>query len=197
MPKGILLTEESISVKRKQIAEAAMNLFLKNGYQNTSMQSIAEMVHAGKSTLYDYFSTKDEILLSILESYIDDLIASAQEIDRQMISPKEKLRLILLNHMQYLITTRSLLGLLTIEVQRMDALRQGKFQIKRKSYQGLISNVIRKGIIEKVFIDDVDPDLTANIALAITSPSVVGGISQDSADKKFESIISIFLRGIT
>jgi len=197
MPKGISLTEESKSIKRKHIAEAAKSLFLKNGYQNTSMHSIAEVVHAGKSSLYDYFSTKDEILLLILESYIDDLITSSQEIDKQVISPKEKLRLILLNHMRYLWNTRSFLALLTVEIQRMDALRQRKFQIKRKSYLDLISNVIREGIIQKNFINDIDPDLTANIALAITSPSVVGGISPESADKQFESIMTIFLKGIS
>jgi hypothetical protein len=99
--------------------------------------------------------------------------------------------------MRYLWNTRSFLALLTVEIQRMDALRQRKFQIKRKSYLDLISNVIREGIIQKNFINDIDPDLTANIALAITSPSVVGGISPESADKQFESIMTIFLKGIS
>ena len=50
-----------------------MYLFLEKGFQETSMQEIAVASGMGKSTLYDYFKTKDEILLSVVEDGIYDL----------------------------------------------------------------------------------------------------------------------------
>jgi len=63
MPKGIPLTEAEQIRRRHEIFDASVKLFLKNGFQETSMREIAETAGIGKSTLYDYFKTKDEILV--------------------------------------------------------------------------------------------------------------------------------------
>jgi AcrR family transcriptional regulator len=48
---------------RAQIVDAAVELFLQNGYESTTMEQIAEAAEIGSSTLYRYFSAKDLILL--------------------------------------------------------------------------------------------------------------------------------------
>jgi AcrR family transcriptional regulator len=196
MPKGISLTDQSILVRRQQIADAAKKLFLEHGYHQTSMQNIADAAESGKSTLYDYFSTKDDILVAILEAYISDLTVRAQEIANQEISPIDKLKRIMFNHMRFLLDSRQLLGLLTVEVQRLGVLQQQKFQVRRKVYQDLICRIIQQAIEEGYLNKDIDPEITTNIALAMTSPTVVAGISRDKTDQVLEKIVNIFLYGV-
>ena len=64
MPKGIPLTEEEIERRRHEIFHCAVALILKQGFSSTSMQEIAQSAGVGKSTLYDYFPTKEHILLT-------------------------------------------------------------------------------------------------------------------------------------
>ena len=71
MPKGIPLTEEEIDRRRHEIFHSSVALILKQGFAGTSMQEIAEAAGVGKSTLYDYFPTKDHVLLFVFEEELD------------------------------------------------------------------------------------------------------------------------------
>ena len=70
MPKGIPLTDEEHARKRQEIFDASVHLFLNKGFNETSMREIAAAAGIGKATLYDYFKTKDDILLSFFEREI-------------------------------------------------------------------------------------------------------------------------------
>lgn len=54
-------------IKRKQIIKAATSEFLKQGFQGCGMDRIAESANVSKRTVYNHFSSKEELFLSILE----------------------------------------------------------------------------------------------------------------------------------
>lgn len=56
---------------RAALATAASELFLAQGYDDTTMEQIAERAEVGASTLYRYFPTKDLLLLDWLVHWID------------------------------------------------------------------------------------------------------------------------------
>lgn len=47
--------------KKKRIFEAAVDLFLSNGFDNTSMDQIAEQAGVSKQTVYSHFKNKEEL----------------------------------------------------------------------------------------------------------------------------------------
>lgn len=51
---------------RASIVEAAAALFHQRGYEETSIQHIAELADTGVGTLYGYFGSKDDILREVL-----------------------------------------------------------------------------------------------------------------------------------
>ena len=53
--------------KRRQITDAARALFLAQGFARTSMDAITAEAGVSKQTLYSYFSSKNELLLAILD----------------------------------------------------------------------------------------------------------------------------------
>src|ERR1700730_15929364 len=71
---GMGLRETKAKKTRKRILSEALQLFGRNGYEQTTMEAIAEAAEVSPSTLYRYFLTKDLILLDPLVGY--DLIAS-------------------------------------------------------------------------------------------------------------------------
>ena len=60
----------STAQRRHQIVESAAMLFDAQGYGNTSMEDVALAVSIAKPTLYHYFRSKEEILRSIHEEFI-------------------------------------------------------------------------------------------------------------------------------
>src|SRR6516165_1267228 len=66
--------QRSLADRKHEIVTAAASVFDRDGYGSTSMDDIARTVGIAKPTLYHYFSSKDEILTSIHEEFIDLLL---------------------------------------------------------------------------------------------------------------------------
>ena len=63
---------------RATILEAAGALFRDNGYEETSIQQIAERADTGVGTLYGYFASKEEMLHEVLRQHSDEAIERYQ-----------------------------------------------------------------------------------------------------------------------
>lgn len=55
-----------------KIIVIASDLLKKNGYEETTMEEIAEKVDISKATLYKYFSDKDSILIAYMQKVLKD-----------------------------------------------------------------------------------------------------------------------------
>lgn len=63
---------------RKTLLKAAKKVFLKNGYQKTTVQNINKEAETGHGTIYSHFpSGKDEVLAVIMEEIMDEFYAVA------------------------------------------------------------------------------------------------------------------------
>jgi AcrR family transcriptional regulator len=63
------LRETKAKKTRKRIFSEALQLFKRDGYEQTTMEAIAEAAEVSPSTLYRYFPTKDLILLGAMSGY--------------------------------------------------------------------------------------------------------------------------------
>lgn len=60
--------------RMEDIIEAAINELVEKGYENTSMQSIAERAGLTKGGLYYHFHSKDEILIAANGRYLESVL---------------------------------------------------------------------------------------------------------------------------
>ena len=60
--------------RRQQIMDAALELFAKEGYHATSISDIASKAGIAKGLLYNYFSSKEELLEKIYYSGLDEIL---------------------------------------------------------------------------------------------------------------------------
>ncbi|MDW7771300.1 MAG: TetR/AcrR family transcriptional regulator [Desulfobulbaceae bacterium] len=61
------LREQRKKRTRAAILEAALHLFSRQGYENTSINQMAKAAGIGKGTIYSYFQSKSEIFLAFCE----------------------------------------------------------------------------------------------------------------------------------
>ena len=195
MPKGIPLTEEEQSRRRREIFQSAVHLFVEKGFNETSMREIAEAAGIGKSTLYDYFATKDDILLSVVEEEVQNLTTKADKISQQPIETVQKLRQIFFEYMDYLAANEDFYLKLSLEVQRLALNSLARIQKKRYAYQDVIRGVIESGIQEGS-LRPTDPLLATRVILAALSPAVYTTRPCNAREQMMENAFSLIMTGL-
>jgi TetR/AcrR family transcriptional regulator, cholesterol catabolism regulator len=195
MPKGIPLTKEEQEKRRHEIFHQVVQIFSKKGFYETSMREIADAAGLGKSTLYDYFKTKDEILIYFFEDQLRDMTQEAQKIALQNLSANERLRQITEKYLESLQANKSLFLKLMQESQRLKLESQKQVQAKRYGYQDLVRALIDEGIREGVF-RKVNSLLAARLLISSISSAVYGSRSTGSPQEMLQETLDIFFKGI-
>lgn len=83
-----MIKEEII---REEIVAAASKLFQQYGWHKTTMEDIAKAAGKGKSTLYYYYTNKDEVFEAVVTKEINEVQAVVMQAVGQVKSAKEKL----------------------------------------------------------------------------------------------------------
>jgi TetR/AcrR family fatty acid metabolism transcriptional regulator len=61
--------------KRREILEAAMRVFARDGYHRAKMEAVAEAAGIGKGTVYEYFKSKTDLFLALHDHMLAELKA--------------------------------------------------------------------------------------------------------------------------
>lgn len=75
---------------RNQLMQAARKVFIRQGYENTSMSDIARESGKGRRTLYLYFDSKLAIYQAVINVELDKITDALQEIATKDIPPQIK-----------------------------------------------------------------------------------------------------------
>src|ERR1039457_3538322 len=65
-------------VRRDELLDTELSLFLECGYERTSVEHITQTVGVAKGTFYHYFATKQDLLEHLVERFTDDLFVEAE-----------------------------------------------------------------------------------------------------------------------
>ena len=68
---------------RRAIQDAALKLFTERSFEQTSIEDIAKEAGIGKTTIYGYFSTKDEIFIDFCNDELEQSFARLQALGDQ------------------------------------------------------------------------------------------------------------------
>jgi AcrR family transcriptional regulator len=95
------IREQNKIQKRKCILDAAVQLFTRNGYEQTSIEELARQAGIGKGTIYSYFQTKKDILRAFCEDELEYIRGELTAKTSANASLKEQLLVIYLAEFSY------------------------------------------------------------------------------------------------
>jgi AcrR family transcriptional regulator len=74
------LRERQKAQRRQRMLEAAVSLFRNKGYDETTIEEIADRADVSVPTLYRYFNSKRDMLLAAIEQDVEDLLAAGSRV---------------------------------------------------------------------------------------------------------------------
>jgi AcrR family transcriptional regulator len=195
MPKGIPQTEDGLNCRRRTILDSVAHLIIEKGFHDTSMRELGEAAGVGKSTLYDYFPCKDDILIAYVVEEINHLTTRAEEIMTQKISASEKIRRIMHKQLEYMATNKPMYMRLTIEIQRLGFDSQQRIQEHRHAYQDMLCHLIEEGIQNGEF-RPVNPLLAIRGMFAFMSSAAFTTRPTGPLEEMMQDAIDIIFKGL-
>ncbi|MBK6687102.1 MAG: TetR/AcrR family transcriptional regulator [Deltaproteobacteria bacterium] len=145
--------------KRRRIVDAAVHVFAEKGFFGARVSEIAEAAGVADGTIYLYFKSKDDILISLFEEKMAEIIKQLQEILATLDDPEAKMRRYIVEHLKLVAGQPHLMQVLTVE------LRQSARFIKEYSpkafakYLAVIGNILEEGQKKGIFRRDLDPSV--------------------------------------
>jgi TetR/AcrR family transcriptional regulator len=175
--------ERKILKVKSEILDSARHFFLSKGYDNVSMDEIADSIPISKTTIYKYFESKEEILHTILSELLSSInMIFDKEADdsksgfEQMLSmAKEFLRLFSTDRkMQHFFLLERDINSKVYSEKKFEDILDGIGKLLERA-----TDLLKKGIEDKSIKSSIDPVKTG----AELSMIVLGFCSMISENK--------------
>jgi TetR/AcrR family transcriptional regulator, fatty acid metabolism regulator protein len=166
--------------KRRQILDAAIRVFARQGFHSTRVSDIADEAGVAYGLVYHYFKSKDEVLNELFSERWSLLLAAIGEADREDDSPRAKLEAVAGFIVDSYRHDPELMKVIIVEVTRA-ANSFGRTHLPeiRRAYDS-IAKIVADGQEAGTFRRDVDP--------TFASMSFYGAIEQLLSGWIFELI---------
>ncbi|WP_319559331.1 TetR/AcrR family transcriptional regulator [Marispirochaeta sp.] len=84
--------ERRAEKKKESIRQASIELFTTMGIRKVTMNEIADRANVSKVSIYNYFRSKDELILDIMKTVCDQILENVKEIVESSLSFQDKLK---------------------------------------------------------------------------------------------------------
>ncbi|WP_257352030.1 TetR/AcrR family transcriptional regulator [Pseudalkalibacillus decolorationis] len=126
----LILDEDKMTQKQKQILLAAVEVFAEKGYAGASTAEIAKRAEVAEGTIFRHYRTKKELLLSIVAPVMAKLVAPfliediRKILDKDFPSYETFLRALIINRMEFLRRHFSVVKIFMQEIPFHDELKE-------------------------------------------------------------------------
>ena len=148
--------------KREKILDAAINEFARKGYNAANVNTIAKNAGVSIGSIYNYFATKEDIALTILDkgySLLDEVFSGIDLVSGDIFDKIEKLiRAAQKYSRKYPQITQMYLDISSEGLAHLsDKLSMKLESISARFYQSIITESIKEGIVDS----SLDPEIAS------------------------------------
>ncbi len=154
MAEGIGKREQKKLLAKNKIMETAIELFISQGFQATSVADIMKSAHMGLGTFYNYFESKEELLHCLLDNLAIKLRQRLEELLAQEPSKAEILREMVVMTAELVDANRYVLPLFLSAGER-----QQEGEPQSPAFMNMYLHLVRAGQASGEFRQDVSAEI--------------------------------------
>jgi TetR/AcrR family fatty acid metabolism transcriptional regulator len=186
--------------KHAQILTAAIDVFAERGFHNARIADVAKKAGVADGTIYLYFRNKEELLLTIFEEKMGQLIAGVRAAIAPVSDPMEKLRVFARHHFEQVAAQRTLAEVLQVELRLSNKFLKEYRPEKLWEYLGLISSFVKEGQEQGTVRPELDAYVVSWAFFGSLDELAMQWILQRrprfSLESTAETVADVFIRGI-
>jgi len=184
--------------KRSEIAQKAIEVLAKRGFQATTIQEIADAAGLGKGTIYHYFKTKEEILLVVSEQMFREMERSFGAALLRIDEPMEKLAALIEEALRVTEDLENLFIIYTeLWLMNVRGDHSGDFVsiMKRlhNDLKDLVAGMIEEGKKQNFWAKDTDSDALASYLIS-SFDGVIAHYMMDKESFDMKRVTKEFIR---
>ena len=186
--------------KRERILRAAVKVFATNGFYATRVSDVAKAAGVADGTIYLYFRSKDDVLISLFEDRVEKLLAFLATELPKLPTAAAKLRRIVELELGLLEGERDLAHVITVTLRQSTTLMREYAQPRFNSYLDIIARVIAEGQAAGEFRTDASPSLVARATFGaldgIALTWALGKAERGALTRAASGVADLLLRGL-
>lgn len=185
---------------REMLMEKARQLFAKHGFENTTMNDIAEASHRGRRTLYTYFSNKKDIYNACIQAELESMYERLQVTVNKEHTATDKLMLFFATRLEIIkeVVTRNgtLRGDFFRDIFRVENVRKTFDKQEIQFLKMILDEGLESGEFE--LLDTMQTARILHFALkGLEVPYIRGVMTQDPKDSiDGDTVANLIFKGI-
>ena len=186
--------------KRDALLRAAIDTFAARGYFNAQVADVARAAGLAAGTVYLYFRSKDDLLISIFERTMTAAIATGRRGIETLAGAEARLRSIAALHLDRLGRDRALAIVFQVELRQSTKFMERFSTTKLREYLGIIRDVIASGQASGEFRKDVNATFAAKLYFGMLDEMATNWILSKrkySLVSEAAPIADLFIRGLS
>jgi len=185
--------------KHDLILRAATDVFANRGFFNAQVADVARAAGIAAGTVYLYFRSKDDLLVSIFERTMRDGLAEGRSAVAAIADPIERLRSLARLHLARLGRDRNLAIVFQVELRQSTKFMERFSETLVRDYLGLIRSAFADGQAAGVFRSTITPTVAAKVfcgALDEMATNWIISTRRYSLEADADVIVDLFVNGV-
>jgi TetR/AcrR family fatty acid metabolism transcriptional regulator len=186
--------------KPQQIVDAAIRVFARNGYYNSRVSDIAREAGIASGTIYLYFRTKEEILVTLFRDKMAAFVAHLRQEIAGEVDAVAKIRRLVERHFSVLEQSPALAEVVQVELRQGHKFFRGASAHEVSAYFELIGSVLEEGVAAGRFRADLPVKIATKVLFGamdqMATSWVLGKRGYRLVDAA-DAVATIFLKGVT
>jgi len=185
--------------KRDAILRAAIRTFARSGFFGAQVADVARTAGVAAGTVYLYFRSKDDLLVSIFERVMSEAIAEGRAALAGIADPLERLRRIAHLHLDRLSRDRDLAIVFQVELRQTTKFMERFSNTLLRDYLGILRDVIAQGQAAGVVRPGINPTLAAKMLFGALDEMATNWMlshRRTSLDGVADAVIDVFVHGV-
>jgi TetR/AcrR family fatty acid metabolism transcriptional regulator len=185
--------------KYNQILEAAIKVFARQGFHQSTVAQIAKEAGVADGTIYLYFKNKDDILVQFFNYKTKQVFDSFRAEVARTESSLDKLRYLIRRHLEEFQRNREMAVVYQVETHQNSRLAEPQIREMSKMYRDIISEIVEKGQQEGAIRKDLYVGLVKRFIIGAVD-EVINTWLHSKGDYDLvsmaEPLVELFIKGI-
>ena len=186
--------------KRALILRAATKLFARRGFFNAQVADVAREAGVAAGTVYLYFQSKDDLLISIFERTMHEGLEAGRQALADVSDPVERLRRLARVHLERLGQDRDLAVVFQVELRQSTKFMERFSSTLLQDYLHAIRNAVADAQTAGRFRREVSPTFAAKMLYGALDEMATNWIlsrRRYALAAQADEVVDLFVHGMT